>query len=103
MDKLDTLNKIKDSKEKKEVIDELIKINNYKIYLLNGNQSNSEIEDFVRKIINKYRSEILVKDYYQSTDGDHLHINTYNNLDAIETVIYSYIERKVLVDNMDKE
>ena len=77
---LELINEIKDTKEKEELLNELTKIYEYKIFILRTNSTNNEIETFIKNTINKYRNELLVSDYYKSSDGDHISINTFDNL-----------------------
>ena len=97
MEIIELIEKIEDEKEKAEIIKEIINIYNYKIFILKTNSSNDEIENFVIETINKYRNKLEVKDYYQSSSGDKLHNDAFDNLCAIENMIYNYILRKLLL------
>ncbi len=93
---------MKNDKEKEEIIDEIIKINEYKIYILRNNSSNLKIRDFILNIINKYRNNIIVRDYYNSNDTDQILYNDYDNLCIIEVMIKKYIIRKIIIDNSNE-
>ena len=102
MEIIELLNNLKNDKEKEEIIDDIIKINEYKIYILKNNSSNLKIRDFILNIINKYRNNIIVRDYYNSNDTDQILYNDYDNLCIIEVMIKKYIIRKIIIDNSNE-
>lgn len=99
---IELLNNLKNDKEKEEIIDDIIKINEYKIYILKNNSSNLKIRDLILNIINKYRNNIIVRDYYNSNDTDQILYNDYDNLCIIEVMIKKYIIRKIIIDNSNE-
>ena len=105
MDNMQLLDLLNDVKEKTDIINELIKINEHKIYLLqNNNESNNEIETFIREIIDKYRKKLEVKDYYNSYSGkDELDEDRFQLLCIIERMIYNYVLRKIVMNNKLKK
>ena len=102
MEIIELLNNLKNDKEKEEIIDDIIKTNEYKIYILKNNSSNLKIRDFILNIINKYRNNIIVRDYYNSNDTDQILYNDYDNLCIIEVMIKKYIIRKIIIDNSNE-
>ena len=102
MDNIQILDLLNDGKEKIEIINELIKINEHKIYLLqNNNESNNEIEEFIRETIDKYRKKIEVKNYYNSYSGkDELNEDRFQLICIIERMIYDYVLRKIVINNI---
>lgn len=100
MDDIQILELLNDGKEKSEIIDECVKINKYKIYLLqHNNESSNEMEQFIQKTIDKYRKKIEVKSYYNSFSGkDELDENRYQLLCTIERMIYDYTIKKAVMD-----
>ena len=101
MDITELINELKDTKEKVELCNELIKINNYKIDILKHTEDNSKIEMFIQEMINKYRTKNEVKDFYLSKE-DKLYHSLYDNLNAVERMIYNYILRKIVIDDNNK-
>lgn len=100
MENYELLDYLKDKEEKINITNELIRINEYKIYILRNNSSREEIRNFIVGIINKYRKEIIVRDYYNSVGEDKILINDYDNLCLIEKMIKDYIIRKTKKDSI---
>lgn len=98
MEILELINKIKDTKEKGEICDEIIKIYEYKIFIMKTNSITDEINKFIIDVINKYRNKIEVIDFYQSSDGDKVFNNAFDNLCMIEKMVYNYVLRKILLE-----
>ena len=96
MEILELIKKINDKQEQGEICNEIIKINEYKIFILKTNSTTNEINKFIIDVINKYRNKIEIIDFYQSPDGDKLCNNSFDNLCMIEEMIYNYVLRKVL-------
>lgn len=93
---------LNDDKEKKEITDELIKINEYKNYYLVCRTATSEMDKFIKETIDKYRSKIIVKDFY-CADNENLNIDRYELLCTIERMIYNYICRKLTLNNKNNK
>lgn len=98
MEIIELLNNVKDENEKIDLTNELIKINEYKNFILRNNSSNPEIKQFILDIINKYRNNAIVGDYYNSNSGDQIQVNDYHNLEIIERMINNYIIRKIILE-----
>ena len=94
---LDKLNQFED----KEVIDELIKISEYKIYLLENKKSNSEIDEFIDDVMEKYKDEPIVSEYYSKDNYDIPSYNKYYYLGMIENMIIKYVTRNVHLSNIN--
>ena len=98
MEIIELLNNVKDENEKIDLTNELIKINEYKNFILRNNSSNPEIKQFILDIINKYRNNAIVGDYYNSNSGDQIQVNDYHNLEIIERMINNYIIKKIILE-----
>ena len=99
MDNIITLlDMINDTKEKEDIIKELIKIGEYKIYYLKTHSTTKEIDDFIKKTVDKYRNNIILKDYYCS-DSDNLDTDRFELLCLLEHMICNYVCRKIALDN----
>ena len=96
---IEPLNNVKDEKEKIDLANEINKIDEHKTYILRNNSSNTEIRQFILDIINKYRNNAIVGDYYNSNSGDQIQVNDYHNLEIIERMISNYIIRKIILEN----
>ena len=96
---IEPLNNVKDEKERIDLANEINKIDEYKTYILRNNSSNPEIRQFILDIINKYRNNAIVGDYYNSNSGDQIQVNDYHNLEIIERRISNYIIRKIILEN----
>ena len=80
---------INDEKDKKEIFEQLSKINKYKNYLTNKTTSD-EIQKFIIDIINKYREKIEVANYY-TKPNDEISSNQYDTLWTLEAMIRQYV------------
>ena len=96
---IEPLNNVKDEKEKIDLANEINKIDEHKTYILRNNSSNPEIRQFILDIINKYRNNAIVGDYYNSNGRDQIQVNDYHNLEIIERMISNYIIRKIILEN----
>ena len=94
---LDKLNQIKNE----EVIDELVKVNKYKIYLIENNKSNHEIDKFIDDIMEKYSNESIVSEYYSEDNYDFSLHNKYYYLGMIENMIIKYVTRTIHISNIN--
>ena len=79
-----------DINDQKEVINEMIKIQEYKSYLYCNPRYSYEVQNFIIEIINKYRSKEEVKIYYNKPGGDNIDGNQYNTLCSLEGMITQY-------------
>ncbi len=93
---IENAKKINDLKEQRDIIDEIIKIKEYKDFLLvNPEYNNSTIQDFIKNITNKYRSKLEVNNYYTNEPGkDDIYGNQYNTLCTLENMIGQYVTVK---------
>ncbi len=86
------LGMIKDEKEKKEIIEELYKIYQYKILVAKGNYNLIEVRNFIISVINKYRYKLEVKSFYTNNSGiDALFLDDIKNLCLLENMILQYV------------
>lgn len=81
---------INDEKDKKEIFEELSKINKYKNYLLTNKTTSGEIQKFIIDTINKYREKIEVANYY-TKPKDEISGNQYDTLCTLEAMIRQYV------------
>lgn len=81
---------INDEKDKKEIFEQLSKINKYKNYLLTNKTTSDEIQKFIIDIINKYREKIEVANYY-TKPNDEISSNQYDTLCILEAMIRQYV------------
>lgn len=89
--------KIKDAKESEEIAKALNyreKIIEYTNKLKNNICNIEEVNNFIQKIINEYRGNLTVIDYYKNTNGkDDLSINPLDNLKSVENMLNDYLMR----------
>lgn len=86
---------INDVKDKKEVLEELSRINKYKNYLLTTKTTSDEIQKFIIDTINKYREKVEVANYY-TKPKDEISSNQYDTLCALEIMIKQYVMIKYI-------
>lgn len=78
-------------KDQEDVIEELIRIEKYQKELNFNSNYNLEIQEFIKKIINKYRLKIEVNMYYNNTDGhDDINGKQYDILERLKEMILQY-------------
>lgn len=96
--------KITDEKEKTEIINDMIKINDYKLYTIKNKAFNSEIQMFIKEIIDKYRYKIEVANFYNSPNGkDNIDCNQYATLCNLEQMIVQYVSIKYIKEKGGNE
>ena len=101
--------KIKDAKESEEIAKALNyrqKIIEYTNKLNNNTCNIEEVNNFVQEIINEYRNNLTVNDYYKNVTGkDNLSINPFDNLKSVDNMLNDYLMRsfgKSLLENANK-
>mgnify|MGYP007056165909 CR=1 FL=1 len=103
MEKLcELIKELKDVNEQKDILKDLEKINEYKLYFLSTKSTTNEIKKFITDTIDKYRDrKLILPDYYHS-DKDYISPNDLQMLLTIEEMIEQYVLRKVELDKMSK-
>ena len=78
-------------REQKDIIDDLIKIENYKNQLEIHRNCNEEIQRFICDIVEKYRYRIEVKNYYMNqNNADNVKGSQYETLLVLKSMVMQY-------------
>ena len=97
-DKTKKLHEIIDAKNDLKRIEDCI---NY--LTINNELDSNKFDHFIQEIVDKYRSEEIVGDFYNSPIDSNKIITNYQSLFILRNMVSSYIERKVIVDTKDEE
>ncbi len=96
-DKTKKLHEITEAKNDLKKIEDCI---NY--LTINNELDSNKFDHFIQEIVDKYRSEEIVGDFYNSPIDSNKIITNYQSLLNLRNMVSSYIERKVIADTIDE-
>lgn len=94
MEIYNSADKVKEGKEQSECLEEVSQVQKYKNDIFYRRDNPVETQNFINKIVDKYRSKPEVQNFYISNSNNNVPMNQYDTLCCIERMIFQYASIK---------